>query len=355
MNKKYRLQDLVPDGSTQPRGAGGAVGLALDDDVGHPDGGLVTEFRQGAEADVPRLEAVGIQRHLDAAGAELFEELRRAPISQLLEVAVAFDGLAVLGLDVPGVHDHLPALGPFGLGVARPDHGPVFALASAQHEGHVGVAAVAEGPAGLLQAAPPGREAVVGVGGGPPDLEHEFFAAVFAGEHHPEAQITGRTHRFEVVKQGRATGLLLEGGVKALRLGYLQLGPRSRFLGEGQHGGLGILVLDGGRGHPLGVDPRGRVAGDDEVGVLVLVAPVADAHGDFDRCVGADEPAALPQEREVLLGGADFQSEAAFGVVGLIPVHRHPHVDIAQPGKGRFIQDVECQFITSGRMPTTIG
>lgn len=121
----------MPDGSTQPRSASSTIGLALYDDVGHPDGGLVAEIRQRAETDVTRLEAVGVQRHLDAAGAELFEELRRAPISQLLEVAVAFDGLAVLGLDVPGVDDHLPALRTGGIGVAHPDHRPAAALASA--------------------------------------------------------------------------------------------------------------------------------------------------------------------------------------------------------------------------------
>ena len=286
----------MPDGRTQPRGAGGAVGLTLNDDVGHPDGGLVAEIRQRAETDVTRLEAVGVQRHLDAAGAELFEELRRAPVGQPFEVAGAGIRLAVLGLDVPGVDDHLPALRTGSIGVARPDHGPVFALARPQHEGHVGIAAVAEGPAGLPQAAPLGRKAVVGVGSRPPDIEHEFFCAVFAGKNDPEAQVAGCAHRFEIVKQGRATGLLFKSGVEALRLGYLQLGPRSRCLGEGQHGGLGGFVLDGGHGHPLGVDPRCRIAGDDEVGVLVLVGAVADAHGDFDRCVGADEPAALPQE-----------------------------------------------------------
>lgn len=232
-------------------------------------------------------------------GAELFEELRRAPISQLLEVAVAFDGLAVLGLDVPGVHDHLPALGPFGLGVARPDHGPVFALARPQHEGYIGIAAVAEGPGGFPQAAPLGRKAVVGVGSRPPDLEQEFFRAVFTHEDDPEAEVAGCTNRLEVVEEGIPRGLLFKGGVKALGLGHLQLGPRGGRLGEGQHGGLGILVLDGRRGDPLGEDPCGRVAGDDEVGVLVLIAPVTDAHGDFRCSVGADEPAALPQQFHV--------------------------------------------------------
>ena len=97
------------------------------------------------------------------------------------------------------------------------------------------------------------------------------------------------------------------------------------------------------------------VAGDDQIRVLILVGAVADAHGDFDRCVGAHDPPALPEQGQVLGRGPHLKAETPLGVVRFVPVDRHPHVDIAQPGKGGLVKNVECHFIASGRMPADIG
>ena len=69
----------MPDRRAQPQGAGGAVVLTLCDDVCHPDGGLVAQLRQGAEGHVAGGE-VSVEADLDAAGAELFQQLVGAPV-----------------------------------------------------------------------------------------------------------------------------------------------------------------------------------------------------------------------------------------------------------------------------------
>ena len=327
----------------------------MGDDIGHPDGGLVAQLRDGAKGHVTRGEPLGIDGQLNGAGTELLQQFIRASGHEPLEVGLALAGLALflVRLHVPGIDVKLPPVSTGGIRQAHGDGGPVLALACALHHSNVGVVAVAKGPRGLLKVAPLGGKTVVWVSGGPVDLEQQLLVCVLSRKPHPEAQITSRTDGHQVVHDAAAGGLCSVGGVEAHSSTQLQLGPWLHGTDQSAHGGFGVLILhDAGTG-PLGEDPRPREAGDHQIAVGVLVAPVADAHGHI--AVTAAQPADLPEKSEVLLGGAHLQRELALGVVGLVPVKAHPHLHPAQPGEGQLIQNVQRHEITSGRMPETMG
>ena len=327
----------------------------MGDDIGHPDGGLVAQLRDGAEGHVAGGKPLGIDGQLNGAGAQLFQQLVGAPGHEPLEVGFALVALALflVRLHVPGIHIELPPVGSGGIRQAHGHGGPGIALTGPLHHGDVGIVAVPKGPTGPGQVAPLGTEPVVGVGGGPVDLEQQLLICVLACQPYPEAQVTGRADGHQVVHDAAAGGLCSVGGVEAHSSTQLQLGPWLHCADQSAHGLFRVLVLhDAGTG-PLGEDPRSREAGDHQIAVGVLVAPVADAHGHV--AVGAAQPAALPEQGQVLLGGSDFQRELARGVVGLIPVKAHPHLNTAQPGEGQFIQNVQRHEITSGRIPLTMG
>nr|DAY22252.1 MAG TPA: hypothetical protein [Caudoviricetes sp.] len=208
---------LAPDRSAQPHGAGGAVALALGDDIGHPDGGLVAQLRDGAVGHIPRGKALGIDGQLNAAGAELFQQFVGAPGHEPLEVGLALVGLALflVRLYVPGIDVKLPPVSTGGIRQAHGDGGPVLALACALHHSNVGVVAVAKGPRGPLKVAPLGGKTVVWVSGGPVDLEQQLLVCVLACQPHPEAQVAGRADGRQVVHDTAAGGLCSVGGVKA--------------------------------------------------------------------------------------------------------------------------------------------
>ena len=130
-------------------------------------------------------------------------------------MALAGLALFLVRLHVPGIHIQLPPVGTGGIGQAHGDGGPGLALASALHDGNVGVVAVAKGPRSLLQVAPLCAEPVVWVSGGPVDLEQQLLVCVFACQPHPEAQITSRADGHQVVHDTAAGGLCSVGGVKA--------------------------------------------------------------------------------------------------------------------------------------------
>ena len=203
-------------------------------------------MRQTDLQHISHAQAVIVHVKLDAAGAQLRQQLGAAPVSQLFQIALAGGGLALLGvrLNIPGINVHLPPGSAGGGGVAHPDRGTRGFLASALYKGYVGVVCVGECPAGVEQIAPLRAVPVVRVKCGTEAFKEQPLAAAGAVQHNAEAQITGTPDGFAVVEETTAGGLLGKYGVEPLFLAQLQTWPRLHGGHKAAHGLLGVLLLD---------------------------------------------------------------------------------------------------------------
>ena len=344
----------MPAGRAQPDGAGCAAVLALGDDVGYPHHGGVAQLGQAGAQHIAHLQGIIVHVKLDGPGAQLAQQLLAAPVGQLFQIALAGAGLTVLRLHIPGIDVHFPPVGAGGVYIAHPDGGALVTFASPLHKGHVGVIGVGKAPPGIQQIAPLGAVAAVRVEGGAETLEEQLFLAALAVQHDAEPQITGLPDGLAVVEHRAAGGLLGKDGAKAVLGAQLKAGPWLCGAHKAAHGGFGVLVLDAHRRHPLGQQPRGRVATHDQIRVLVLVGAGADAHGDAGVLVAAHQPPAFPQKSQIFFGGSHLQREASLGVVRTVPVKGVPYFYITHAGKGVCVQNVYSHN-GSGRMPASIG